>query len=250
MSYDHGRFVWFELVAGDHAAAKAFYPELLGWKLDPMKMPDGSSYPLLKAGGAPFGGMRDLPREGVPPHWVSYVSVADVDKTAKKVVAEGGKTLMDAISVPTVGRMQPVADPEGSVFMLFQAESGDPEPTQGAGAFHWNELWAKDPKAVAKFYEKVFGYQHDVTEMPSGEYIVLKNGDAMRGGILKKPSADIPSMWLTYFQADDCDATVKRATARGATQLGETLDVDGVGRFAILKDPLGAVIGVIKPAQG
>ncbi len=178
MSYDHGRFVWFELVAGDHAKAKAFYPELLGWKLDPMKMPDGSSYPLLKAGGTPFGGLRDLPREGVPPHWVSYVSVADVDTTAKKVVAEGGKTLMDAISVPTVGRMQPVADPEGSVFMLFHAESGDPEATQGAGAFHWNELWAKDPKAVAAFYEKVLGYQHSVMEMPSGEYLVLKSGDA------------------------------------------------------------------------
>ena len=91
MSYDYGRFNWFELVTGDQAPARAFYPELFGWKLEPMDMPGGQSYPLLKAGGVPFGGLRDLPKPGLPPHWLSYVSVADVEASGNwpgKVVTE------------------------------------------------------------------------------------------------------------------------------------------------------------------
>ena len=247
MSYDYGRFNWFELVTGDQALARAFYPELLGWQLEPMDMPGGQSYPLLKAGGVPFGGLRDLPKPGLPPHWLSYVSVADVDASAKKVKAAGGSVLMDPVTIPTVGRMQPVADPEGAAFMLFHGESGDPEPTEGVGAVHWNELWATDPKAAARFYEQVLGYGHQVREMPGGEYIVLHSGETRRGGILRKPSAEIPSMWLSYFQVADCDGAVKRAEKLGAKPIGDAMSVEGVGRFAILKDGQGAVFGVIAP---
>ncbi|HMR75410.1 MAG TPA: VOC family protein [Polyangiaceae bacterium] len=249
MAYDHGRFVWFELVTKDHAKAKAFYPELFGWKLEPMQMADGSSYPMLKAGGAPVGGFMTPPKDGIPPHWVSYVSVADVNASAKKVVAAGGKTLMDAMDVPGVGRIQPVTDPQGGAFMLFRGETEDHDAVKGPGSFHWNELWAKDTAAALKFYSDVLGYSHDVMDMPNGKYYVLKNGDSPRGGLMQSPDPKVPQMWLQYVEVADTDDAVKRAVARGAKQHGETMQVEGVGRFAILQDSLGAVIGVIKPAN-
>jgi predicted enzyme related to lactoylglutathione lyase len=246
MSYDNGRFVWFELVTDQADRAKAFYAEVLGWQHGEMEMPGGMKYPLITAGGVPLGGYAPPPAD-LPPHWVSYVSVDDVDAAAKRVVEAGGKTLMDAFDAPGVGRMQPVADPEGAAFFLFHADNGDSNAAQGQGAFHWNELMCEDPEAAAAFYAKVVGYSADTMEMPQGPYRILKNGENMRGGIMKLP-VDAPAHWLQYFQVDDCDAAVARAKSNGGEVLGEIMEVEGVGRFAHIRDPLGAHVGLIKPA--
>jgi len=246
MSYEHGRFVWFELLTKDVAKAKSFYPEVFPWRIAPYKMQDGTSYTMITAGDAMVGGVT-TPQATVPTAWVSYVSVADVDATAKKVKASGGAAHMDAFDVPGVGRMQPVSDAQGGMFCLFKAETADPARVEGPGSVHWNELWTQDPSASLAFYEHVLGYTHDEMQMPNGTYYMFKNGDTPRGGMLKAPRSDIPTMWLQYITVDDCDTTVKRAKQNGATVVAEPLDAKGVGRFAILRDPIGGMIGVIRP---
>jgi hypothetical protein len=248
MGHDYGRFVWFELVTSDIEAAKKHYPEVLSWKLMPMEMA-GGSYTALVAGEQPVGGIVSAPK-GVPPHWTSYVSVADVDKSAKKVVTAGGKVLAPAFDVPGVGRMQAVADNQGAAFHLFHSEKEDAPAAKGSGAFHWNELLVKDTKAALSFYADVLGYTSDAMEMPTGTYHVLKQGESMRGGLMQAPMKDMPNVWLQYVTVDDCDATVERAKRHGCTPLGDAMDVPGVGRFATLEDAQGAVFAVIKPAAG
>jgi hypothetical protein len=247
MSYEHGRFVWFELQTKDVDKATSFYPEALPWRIEPMSMQDGSSYTLIKVGEAGIGGILSPPAD-VPTAWVSYVSVANVDETAKKVTAAGGTTHMDAFDVPGVGRMQPVSDAQGGMFSLFKAETADPPRVEGPGSLHWNELWTQDPKASLAFYESALGYTHEEMTMPNGTYYVLKDGDNPRGGILQAPSSDIPTMWLQYITVDDCDAALARAKQNGATVVAEPVDAEGVGRFGIFRDPLGGMMGVIKPA--
>ncbi|MEC7522654.1 MAG: VOC family protein [Myxococcota bacterium] len=246
MSYDYGKFNWFELVTTDVERAVAFYPETLPWKAKDAEMP-GFPYTLLMHGETSVGGLTAPQQEGTPSHWLSYVSVEDVDATAKKVAAHGGKVLADAFEVPSVGRMQPVMDPEGAPFVLFHAAEGEPPATEGAGSWHWNERWAKDPEKLAGFYAQVLGYSHDVMEMPNGPYFIFKNGEKMRGGMMKAPSDEMPSVWLQYVTVDDADATLARAERNGATPLGEPMTVPGVGRFAMFADPTGAVLGVITP---
>jgi predicted enzyme related to lactoylglutathione lyase len=56
----------------------------------------------------------------------------------------------------------------------------------------------------------------------------------------------IPAAWTPYIGVDDPDATCRKATELGAEVLVEPMDVATVGRFAVLKDPQGAVFGVIK----
>lgn len=248
MGYDHGRFVWHEIITKDAEQAKAFYTELLGWKVEEIDMGE-FVYPMLKAGEAPVCGVAPPPMEGVPTHWVSYLSVEDVDAAAKKVVANGGEALMDAMDIPTVGRMQPVKDPSGGAFFLFKSASEDGEAATGPGTFHWNELATDDPEAAVAFYEKTFGYTHETMEMPDGTYFVLKNGDTMRAGVMKNPVPNAPTHWTRYVAVDDCDAAVKRATSSGGKLLGEVMDVPGVGRFAHVQDPGGAALGVIKPVE-
>lgn len=246
MSYEHGRFVWFELLTKDVERATSFYPETLPWRIEPMTMQDGSEYTLIKAGDADVGGLVS-PEADIPSTWVSYVSVADVDETAKKIVAAGGATHMDAFEIPGVGRMQGVSDPQGGMFCLFKGETGDPPRAEGPGSLHWNELWAKDPGASVAFYEGVFGYTREEYPMPNGTYYILKDGEDPRGGIMQAPSPEAPSMWVQYITVDDCDATLDRAQQNGATVLVSPMDAEGVGRFGVLRDPLGGVIGVIKP---
>ena len=84
--------------------------------------------------------------------------------------------------------------------------------------------------------------------MPDGPYFVFKNGDQLRGGVAKSPVPGTPTFWLPYVEVKNADATVLRAKNHGAEARQEVMDVPSVGRFAVLQDPVGAMIGVIKPA--
>lgn len=244
MAYKHGNFVWFELITPDIDKAKAFYPETVGWGSSEMDMGD-FQYTMLTAGDAPQAGVVNPQMDGVPPHWASYVSVPDVDGAAKAAVEHGGKIVVEAFDIPNVGRACLVADPEGATFFLFKGADSD---DNGSTAFHWNELWAKDAEKVLPFYEKVIGYTVEKMDMPQGPYYVLKQGDRSCGGVMTSPVAEAPAMWLPYICVDDPDAVGKRAEANGGEIKNPTMEVEGVGRFCIVADNAGAIVGVIAPA--
>ncbi len=110
----HGRFVWYELITTDIAAAKAFYTKVVGWGAQDASTPD-LAYTLFTAGRASVSGLMDLPEEarkmGATPRWVGYVAVDDVDVTADRIEHLGG-----AVYVPptnsNIGRISIVADPQ------------------------------------------------------------------------------------------------------------------------------------------
>ena len=120
----HGAFSWCELRAADADAAKAFYTKVLGWETEPMEMPTGV-YTILKAGGAPVGGIMANPAAGTPAHWMSYVTVDDVDARLEAAQANGGELLMPAMDVPGVGRMATIADPGGAAISIIAYERKD-----------------------------------------------------------------------------------------------------------------------------
>ena len=119
MTHINGKFVWFELVTKDAKKAQAFYGEVLGWKVESYPMGD-FTYDMIKAGDGTVGGYAQ-PSNGQGAHWISYVSVPDVDAAAKAAVKAGGKTIEPARDVPTVGRMQRIADSTKAI----QAKMGD-----------------------------------------------------------------------------------------------------------------------------
>ena len=132
MSGFHGRFVWYELMTTDTAAAKAFYGEVVGWGAQDSGMP-GMDYSLFTAGDAHVGGLMDLPQDsremGMPPMWMGYVAVDDVDAGAGKAKRLGGSVHVEPRDIPGVGRFAIVADPQGASFALFKSESpGQDQP--------------------------------------------------------------------------------------------------------------------------
>lgn len=119
----HGAFSWAELRTQDVAKAKAFYTDVIGWEIEEMPMPDGT-YTVLKAGGAPIGGMTNHGAEGEPA-WVSYITVDNVDERVAKAKAAGGHIAMEPMDVPTVGRIAVIVDSVGAAVSLITYESKD-----------------------------------------------------------------------------------------------------------------------------
>ena len=60
---------------------------------------------------------------------------------------------------------------------------------------------------------------------------------------------DAPSNWMVYFSVSDCDEQVARAASLGANVIAPPMDIEGIGRFAPLVDPQGAVFSIIKLAE-
>ncbi len=57
-----------------------------------------------------------------------------------------------------------------------------------------------------------------------------------------------PPHWLPYVFVDDVDAAVARARRLGAKIPMSPEDIPGIGRYAVLEDPTGAALAIMKPA--
>ena len=118
-----GTFGWTELVTTDTEACEAFFTALMGWTTDENPMEDGGAYTFFKQGDRPVGGMmsmQSLGLEGVPSHWMAYLTVDDVDASCARCVELGGKIVMEPTDVPGIGRFAIIADPSDAALGLAQ----------------------------------------------------------------------------------------------------------------------------------
>lgn len=120
---DHNSYCWADLTTGDRPGAKKFYEALFGWKIIPGKDKDESTYLHIISGEKGIGGIQpDMMRKpGVPPHWLPYFLVADVDAVAAKAKDLGGTALVPPTIVGESLRIAVLADAQGAVFALFQS---------------------------------------------------------------------------------------------------------------------------------
>lgn len=116
----HGAFSWCELMTPDVEAAKAFYTKLFGWDTEEMKMPE-MTYTVVKAGGNMVGGIMQIPKDaqGMPASWGAYVTVDDVDLTAKTAEQLGAKLCVPPRDIPNVGRFCVIQDPQGAYLNII-----------------------------------------------------------------------------------------------------------------------------------
>ena len=121
------------------------------------------------------------------------------------------------------------------------------------GHYHWNELMTHDAEASKAFYGETVGWTFNGMDMPDGDtYWVCMDGEKPCGGIFTMKGAEFegqPAQWVGYLAVDDIDARIEKAKAAGAAILMPITDMPGIGRFAMLKDPAGATIGWITPAE-
>jgi predicted enzyme related to lactoylglutathione lyase len=240
-----GKFVWFELVAQDAKKAQAFYGEVLGWKVQPVPLAN-MTYEMISAAGTMMGGYAPFKAAGKPPHWISYVSVEDVDATVKAATANGGKVIDAPYDIPGVGRTARIADPQGAELCPFRGKEMDPpDVLPPNGGWCWNELHTRDLRGALAFYEKVVGFSHRPVPDAQIAYQILSRDGIDRGGVTDM-GGERPH-WLPYVAVDDADGTLARAKRLGGTICAGPQDIPNVGRFGVLQDPTGAALAVLKP---
>jgi len=254
--YKPGTFCWVELATTDGKAAKKFYTELFSWTGNDMPVGPGMTYTILlldgqegKDVGALFQMTPEMRAQGIPPNWLSYVSVTNADESAAKAKELGATLMKEPFDVMDVGRMAVIQDPTGAVFAIWQAGAHKGASVVNVpGSLVWNELATTDAAKDGAFYDGLFGWKADAQDFGGMKYTIFQHGERGAGGMyeLTPEMAGVPPHWLVYFSVDDCDAKVKKATELGAKTIKPADDIPGVGRFAILQDPQGAYFAVIK----
>ncbi len=119
------------------------------------------------------------------------------------------------------------------------------------GKFIWHELMTPDAQAAADFYSSVLPWTSEASTVAG--YVLLMRGPVGVAGLMPQPQSvrdsGTPPSWLVYIAAPDVDATVEAAQRLGGKLLKAPTDIPGIGRFAVLSDPLGAAFAVFTPAM-
>jgi predicted enzyme related to lactoylglutathione lyase len=245
-----GSFCWIELATTDQNAAKSFYSSLFGWAANDNPMGPGEVYTVFQINGrdaaAGYTLRKDQRERGVPVHWTLYICSDSADQTVAKTTQAGGSVIMPAFDVMDLGRMAVLHDPTGAVFCVWQPKKNQGIGVAGVdGALCWADLITPDPEQAGKFYSALFGW---TLEKRQRDYLHIKNGEHFIGGVPGATDQDpkMPPHWLLYFLVGDPEATAAKATQLGGKVIMPATAMAGVGTWAILSDPQGAVFAVFK----
>jgi predicted enzyme related to lactoylglutathione lyase len=251
--YQQGTFCWHEIATPNAPAAKAFYSSLIGYSADDREMAGGGgTYTMLGANGGHVAGLYELNEAftpGVPPHWMSYIWVDDVDASAARAKELGGTVTSEPFDVAGVGRIAIVRDPTGAVVGLYHGSehlgAAHVGPTQGT--VDWNELMTTDAALAEAFYTNLFGWTPDRQDMGGTAYVVFRQGEEPKAGMMQMGPefGSIPSHWMPYVTVDNADEAVEKAKSLGAKIEVPPRDVEGIGRFSVLQDPTGAHFSIM-----
>jgi predicted enzyme related to lactoylglutathione lyase len=245
---EHGRFVWYELSTTDQPAARKFYTDVVGWGAEEAQMP-GMTYTMFKQADLAVAGMAPLQEQakkmGVPPNWMGYVGVDDVDATAAKAKSLGGSVHVGPMDIPNVGRFAVLGDPQNAVIAVFkwQSDPGIPLPAMGApGRVAWHELYCADYKKELEFYERLFGWKAgNAMDMGAmGIYQIFNHGPTSLGGMMNKPPQVPVNFWLYYIGVNDIDVATDRVKKGGGNVVVGPMQVPGGDWIIQGTDPQGA----------
>lgn len=256
-SHEPGTPSFIDLATTDLEAAKHFYGELFGWDSQDMPAGDHGTYTMLSKRGKDVAGAYEMSPEmaaqGMPPSWMSYITVADIDAAAMAVTASGGTVVSGPLDAEGAGRMAVAQDPTGATFAMWQAKASiGSYLVNEPGALMWTELQTTDTETCEAFYAEVFGWKTETTDMPTGPYTSFLIGDrAVAGMMAIQPEwGPVPPNWAIYLAVEDCDALIERAVAMGGSLEMDPMDVPDVGRFALLADPQGAHFFIMTAPNG
>jgi uncharacterized protein len=116
-----GTICWADLTVGDAEGVRDFYQALVGWKPSPVDMGGYADYSML-APGAEQSAAGICHARGVnadlPPQWLVYIVVEDVERSAARCVELGGEVVAGPREMGG-GKYCVIRDPAGAVCALY-----------------------------------------------------------------------------------------------------------------------------------
>ncbi len=123
------------------------------------------------------------------------------------------------------------------------------------GDFIWYELMTSDAPAAEAFYAGLMGWSFRPAGPDGGTaYRVFAKNGPEAGGMMQitedMRAGGARPLWAGYIGVDDVDETVAQLAGEGGTILMGPMDIEGVGRMALVTDPLGAPFYVMRGISG
>ena len=123
-----GSIAWHDLTVPNADQIRSFYSEVVGWKPDPVDMGGYQDFNMnLPASGTCAAGICHArgSNENLPPQWLVYITVEDVDESAKRCVELGGKIVVEPRGYGGQARFCVIRDPAGAVAALYAPDRAD-----------------------------------------------------------------------------------------------------------------------------
>jgi len=115
-----------DLTVEDADSVRDFYAAVVGWEPQEISMGDYADFCMApprtsKNPNQPVAGIchRRGPNAELPPVWLVYVTVADIDASLDEVVNRGGQVLSQTRS-SSGGHYAVIQDPAGAICALYQ----------------------------------------------------------------------------------------------------------------------------------
>lgn len=118
-----GKIVWHDLTVKDAGTVKSFYEQVVGWKSGTVSMGDYDDFTMAEpVNGETVTGICHArgSNEGLPAQWLIYISVENIEESAKACEQNGGKILRNIWTMENYGRFCIIEDPAGAVSALFE----------------------------------------------------------------------------------------------------------------------------------
>ena len=119
------------------------------------------------------------------------------------------------------------------------------------GDFIWYELMTTDADAARDFYQSVVGWHIEANASGPIDYRMITASEGNVAGLMpitpEMAAGGARPAWLGYVAVDDVDTMAASITDGGGTVHMPPHDLNGVGRFALVADPQGAIFYVMKP---
>jgi len=118
-----GQIGWIDLTSPDATALRDFYQRVVGWTAAPVDMqgyqdfcmhPPGEEQPVAGICHARGG------NAGIPPVWLIYLTVENLEESLKHCQELGGEVLRPATPAGPNGRFGIIRDPAGAVCALYE----------------------------------------------------------------------------------------------------------------------------------
>jgi uncharacterized protein len=239
----NGVFVWHHLATADPGAAAAFYLKLFGWATREIRVAGTPGETTFRSGEIDVATAGEAPVGGS--FWLPCLAAADFDSAASRAGRLGAT--LDRPSADATARVAVVIDPVGARFGITGNLFGGVHATDATapGRVCWTELMTDDPERAAAFYEAFTGWARvERHRGQEGRYWVFRHAGRDVAGMVQEPEAKGPSCWVPYVQVVSAEDTAALAQDLGGTVVTPPGDIPGRGRYAVLRDPCGALVGV------
>ncbi len=117
------------------------------------------------------------------------------------------------------------------------------------GTITWRDVTLADATKASAFYTAVVGWKAEPFDMGGyNDYVMKlpKSGKTIAGVCTARGvNAKQPPQWMMYITVADLTASLRACRKHGGKVVTKTRDM-GIGRFAVVQDPGGAVCALFE----